>query len=129
MPLSDRASFLKVKYVALVCCALWMETPGRSFHTPTSRSGFPYASGRSSTPLISAKIAIAAPSPRTSVVDAVIVNAGDRLSDLQAGRAYVERSMSAVCKGGVRTRDIGVPFAYAMPPAVVSDLRRLSGLW
>src|SRR5687767_5109698 len=82
--------------------------PLSTCHAPTRRSGLPYGSGRRSTPLTSVKMAIAAASPMTSVVEAVIVNAGARRSDLQAGRRKDEMDMSGCAVGRH-------PVAYGLP--------------
>src|SRR5688572_25820948 len=70
-----------------------METPGRSCQMPTSRSGAPYGSGLSRTPLTTAKIATEAPIPRTSVNTALTVNAGVRRRDRQAKRMEAKLDM------------------------------------
>jgi hypothetical protein len=51
-------------------------------------SGFGYASGRRITPLTIEKIAVLAPMPSASVISAMAVNPGDRMSD----RAPTRRS-------------------------------------
>src|SRR5262249_35139356 len=83
------ASFLNVKYVPKVCCALWMFTGGRSTHAPANCSERPYGNGLSSTPSMISNIATEAPLPMTSVSTAVTVKAGVRRSDLHAWRSGV----------------------------------------
>src|SRR5687768_7156930 len=70
-----------------------METPGSACQTPTSRSGAPYGSGLSRTPLTTAKIATEAPIPMTSVSTALMVNAGVRRRDRQAKRMEAKLDM------------------------------------
>ena len=75
---------------------------------------------------MSAKIAIAAPSPRTSVVDAVMVKAGERRRDLQAGRAKVERSIGPRGSNGLRSRWDPMAYAEVGRSVSIADLARRS---
>src|SRR5215207_11114062 len=134
MPSSDRASLLYVKYMPDVWLPLGIPTMLRSWYTVTSRSGSPYGSGRSSTPLTRAKIATAAPMPMIRVIDAVSVNAGLRRSDLQAGFTTDDRDMSSLVRLVHRPTGLGRPrfpvyrfgtvtrASAVCPPAMAADM-------